>query len=39
MLNSLFLHGATDAPTVDVIARDVATLVNNAAYTAYHRLY
>ncbi|MBE0572409.1 MAG: DUF4397 domain-containing protein [Ignavibacteriaceae bacterium] len=26
------LHGSTDAPTVDVIARGVATLVDNAAY-------
>lgn len=26
------VHGATDAPTVDVIARSVATLVNDAAY-------
>lgn len=26
------VHGSTDAPTVDVIARDVATLVNDAAY-------
>ena len=27
------LHGATDAPTVDVIARGVATLVDDAAYS------
>ena len=26
------IHGSTDAPTVDVIARGVATLVDNAAY-------
>lgn len=26
------LHGSTDAPTVDVIARGVGTIVNNAAY-------
>ncbi|KAA3613055.1 MAG: DUF4397 domain-containing protein [Calditrichaeota bacterium] len=26
------VHGSSDAPTVDVIARDVATLVDNAAY-------
>jgi hypothetical protein len=30
----IVLHGATDAPTVDVIARDVATLVDDAAYGA-----
>jgi Domain of unknown function (DUF4397)/Secretion system C-terminal sorting domain len=27
------VHGASDAPTVDVIARDVATLVNDASYS------
>ncbi|MBD3223289.1 MAG: DUF4397 domain-containing protein, partial [Caldithrix sp.] len=28
-------HGATDAPTVDVIARDVATIVDDAAYSDF----
>ncbi|MEZ4766015.1 MAG: hypothetical protein R3C26_23370 [Calditrichia bacterium] len=28
----IVLHGASDAPTVDVTARDVATLVDDAAY-------
>ncbi len=28
------IHGASDAPTVDVIARNVGTLVDNAAYSA-----
>ena len=27
------VHGATDAPTVDVVARDVATLVDDATYS------
>ncbi len=34
MVEFFVLHGATDAPTVDVIARDVATLVDNAPYSA-----
>lgn len=34
-LDFVFFHGATDAPTVDAIARDVATVVDNAAYTAF----
>ena len=29
------LHGSPDAPTVDVIARDVATLVDDAPYKAF----
>jgi hypothetical protein len=32
MVDYFVLHGATDAPTVDVIARDVGTLVDDAAY-------
>ncbi|MBL0341635.1 MAG: DUF4397 domain-containing protein [Bacteroidetes bacterium] len=29
----IVVHGSTDAPTVDVLARNVATLVNDAAYS------
>ena len=37
-VNLKAVHGSTDAPTVDIIARNVATLVNDATYgdiTAY----
>lgn len=34
-LDFVFFHGTTDAPTVDAIARGVATVVDNAAYTAF----
>lgn len=34
-LDFIFFHGATDAPTVDAIARDVATVVDNAQYTQF----
>ncbi len=34
-LDFVFFHGSTDAPTVDAIARDVATVVDNAAYTDF----
>jgi len=32
MVDFFALHGSTDAPTVDIIARDVAKLVDDAAY-------
>ena len=34
-LDFVFFHGSTDAPTVDAIARGVATVVDNAAYTSF----
>ena len=33
-IDFVVVHGATDAPSVDVIARNVATLVDNAPYSA-----
>ncbi len=33
MVDFAIMHGSTDAPTVDVVARNVAQLVDNAAYT------
>lgn len=35
----LVFHGAPDAPTVDVIARDVATLVDNISYPEFDADY
>lgn len=34
-LDFIFFHGATDAPTVDAIAREVATVVDNASYSMF----
>ena len=34
-LDFVFFHGASDAPNVDAIARDVATVVDNASYTNF----
>ena len=34
-LDFVFFHGASDAPNVDAIARDVATVVDNASYTDF----
>jgi len=34
-IDFVFFHGATDVPTVDAIARDVATVVDNASYSTF----
>ena len=34
-IDFIFFHGATDAPGVDAIARNVATVVDDASYTDF----